>query len=121
MESAPEDLSGVLGSLKESLGVRTAFLATVQGAFLASTHASGLEKAQLGAISAAALAIATKGVSDLQLGQLAIIHILGEAGSILVARVAGKAVLALVAEPASDLGALLVATKSAATRVAAFV
>jgi predicted regulator of Ras-like GTPase activity (Roadblock/LC7/MglB family) len=113
-----DELSDILRALQTSTtGLRAAFLASVQGGYLASTQISGMERVQLGGISAASLAIAAKGVSDLQLGGLHQIHIAGDAGSIVLLKVAGKAVLTLVLDEASDLAAALKAARKAVPRL----
>ena len=117
-----EELDGVLTSLKsQGHGIRAAFLASSQGSFLGSTAISGMEKVQLGAISAASLAIASKGIGDLQLGTLGQIHIMGDAGSILLLRVGGRAVLTLVVEQGVELPSILAEARKTATRLAPMV
>jgi uncharacterized protein len=114
-----EDFSDLLKSLQSEVrGVRSAFLATSQGRFLASTHISGMEKVQLGGISAASMAIASKAAGDLQLGELGQIHITGDVGSILLLRVGGKAVLTLVVEDRAEIAQILHEAKRAAAQLA---
>jgi predicted regulator of Ras-like GTPase activity (Roadblock/LC7/MglB family) len=114
----PDALSDILKELQASQpGVRAAFLTTVQGNFLASTQISGMERIQLGGISAAALAIGAKGISDLQLGQFQQIHIVGDAGSIVILRVGMKAVLTLVVDEGIAVRAVLKEAMKAVPRL----
>lgn len=117
-----EDMDGLLATLQaKGKGVRTAFLATTQGSFLGSTQITGMEKVQLGAISAASVAIGSKGVGDLRLGQLGQITIVGDGGSIVLMRVGSKAVMTLVVEPGVELTALLSEAQRTAARLAPMV
>lgn len=117
-----EELDGILTSLKsQGHGIRAAFLASSQGSFLASTQITGMEKVQLGAISAASLAIASKGIGDLQLGALGQIHIVGDGGSILLLRVGVRAVLTLVVESGVELNLILSEAHKTASRLAPMV
>jgi hypothetical protein len=77
-----------------------------------------MEKVQLGAISAASLAIASKGIGDLQLGTLGQIHIMGDGGSILLLRVGGRAVLTLVVEQGVEIPSILAEARKTASRLA---
>jgi predicted regulator of Ras-like GTPase activity (Roadblock/LC7/MglB family) len=114
----PDDLTDILKDLQTSQpGLRAAFLTTVQGNFLASTQISGMERIQLGGISAASLAIGAKGISDLQLGQLQQLHIVGDAGSIVLLRVGTKAVLTLVVDEGTPLATVLKEAKEAVPRL----
>jgi predicted regulator of Ras-like GTPase activity (Roadblock/LC7/MglB family) len=113
-----DDLTDILKNLQTSQpGLRAAFLTTVQGNFLASTLISGMERIQLGGISAASLAIGAKGITDLQLGHLQQIHIVGDAGSIVLLRVGTKAVLTLVVDEGTPLAAVLTEAKNAVPRL----
>ena len=58
-------------------------------------------------ISAASVAIGSKGVGDLQLGQLGQITIVGDGGSIVLMKVGTTAVMTLVVEPGVELTSLL--------------
>jgi uncharacterized protein len=117
-----DDLGGLLATLQsEGHGVRAAFLATTQGLFLGSTQITGMEKVQLGAISAASVAIGSKGVGDLQLGQLGQITISGDAGSIVLMRVGSTAVMTLVVEPGVELTSLISEARRTAARLAPMV
>jgi predicted regulator of Ras-like GTPase activity (Roadblock/LC7/MglB family) len=116
--SRTEDVSDILKALQTSTrGLRAAFLASVRGNFLASTQISGMERIQLGGISAASLAIGAKGITDLQLGQLGQIHIVGDAGSIVLLKVGAKAVLTLVLDEAGELEAVLEEAKKTVPRL----
>jgi predicted regulator of Ras-like GTPase activity (Roadblock/LC7/MglB family) len=113
-------LGDILKELQASQpGLRAAFLTSVQGNFLASTQISGMERIQLGGISAASLAIGAKGISDLQLGRFQQINIVGDAGSIVLLRVAAKGVLTLVVDEGVDLAAVLGEAKEAIPRLEA--
>ncbi len=113
-----ENLSEFLNALQtQTRGVRSAFLATSQGRFLGSTQISGMEKVQLGAISAASMAIASKATGDLQLGELGQIHIAGAIGSVLLVRVGVKAVLTLVVEDRAEINQILGEARRAASQL----
>lgn len=115
-----EDVSDLLDTFQsQTRGVRSAFLATAQGRFLGSTHISGKEKVQLGAISAASMAIAAKAVGDLQLGEFGQVHIVGDIGSILLLKVGAGAVLTLVVEERAELSHVLAEAKRASSQLAA--
>jgi uncharacterized protein len=117
-----DDMGELLATLQsQGHGVRAAFLATTQGSFLGSTQITGMEKVQLGAISAASVAIGSKGVGDLQLGQLGQITIVGDGGSIVLMRVGPRAVMTLVVEPGVELTSLLSEARRTAARLAPMV
>jgi predicted regulator of Ras-like GTPase activity (Roadblock/LC7/MglB family) len=113
-----DEISFTLDVLKgNARGIRSVFLTSVQGKFLGSTQLTGMEKIQLGGICAASLAIATKGLTDLQLGRLKQVHIVGDGGSILLLNVGLKALLTVVAEDGVNLDPLLEEAKKAALRL----
>jgi len=120
LTARPDALGDILKELQASQpGLRAAFLTTVQGSFLASTQISGMERIQLGGISAASLAIGAKGITDLQLGRFQQINIVGDAGSIVLLRVATKAMLTLVVDAGADLTSVLEQAKEAIPRLEA--
>jgi len=95
--ASADEITKALTALQASArGVNAVLLASTEGRLLGSTIASGTERVQLSAISAAALAIAGKGVRDLHLGDLAQVTIRGKAGAILLFSLGQKAVLSLV-------------------------
>ncbi|HLA76293.1 MAG TPA: roadblock/LC7 domain-containing protein [Vicinamibacteria bacterium] len=105
--SAGELTDALTNLLHAARGLSAAFLATVEGRFLASAGLSGVEQVRLGAIAAATLATASKGAQERHLGALQRVHIVGEAGSILLLQVGPRAILALALAQDANLDAVL--------------
>ncbi len=119
-DAAGVQLTQALGALQSATrGVTAAFLASPEGRFLASVGLSSVEQVRLGAIAAATNATASKGAQDRQLGDLKQVHIVGEAGSILILRAGPKAILTLVLSQGAIVEAVLQEAARTASRVAA--
>jgi predicted regulator of Ras-like GTPase activity (Roadblock/LC7/MglB family) len=96
-----EEIVQVLGSLK-GVGIKSVALTTLEGRSLGSTVVESAARFKLGALSAASIAIATKASTELSLGDLDQIHILGANGSLLLNAVGTKALLSVVIAGGAD-------------------
>ena len=88
-------------------GVKSVALTTLEGRSLGSTVTESGPRFKLGALSAAAIAIATKTSGELALGGLDQVTILGTTGALLLGSVGQKALLSVVADKAADFTPLI--------------
>lgn len=118
MTTPTEGLTDALRALQGvSPGVSAVVLSSVEGRILASTSLTGMEKVQISAVSAASLAIAGKGTRDLQLGDLKLVHIKGEHGSIVLVGVGRKALLTLIITGEINMDSVLWEARRTAARL----
>lgn len=101
--------------------VRSVALTTLEGRSLGSTVTDAGPRFKLGALSAAAIAIATKTGGELSLGDLEQINILGNRGSLLLRAVGQKALLSVVAEEGADFAPIIREMKRATVLLAGMV
>jgi predicted regulator of Ras-like GTPase activity (Roadblock/LC7/MglB family) len=105
-------MAGLLEGIQaRARGVRSLFMATVQGSFVASTQISGVERMRLGGFSAGSLAIGSRGLDDLSLGELSQVRIMGSEGAMVLLRVGEGAVLTLVVDADADIDQIVESAK----------
>jgi len=122
MTAPTEDLITALRAVQAaSPGVSAVVLSSVEGRILGSTALTGLEKLRISAVSAASLAIARKGMRELQLGDVRRVHIKGDSGSILLVGVGQTALLTLVIAGEVDMDRLLWDIRKTTERLEALV
>lgn len=93
--AAQDEIVRILTSLRLD-GIRNVALTTIEGRSLGSTLTEPGARFKLGAMSAAAVAIATKTSSELTLGDLDQIQIRSSNGSLFLSAVGSKALLSVV-------------------------
>ena len=110
---SPEEMGKILAGLHSaSPAVRAALLVGTDGTLLGSHGTTPTERAQLSAVSAAAVAIGRKAARNMSLGDLERIHLHGSSGSILLVSVGEKAILVMVHSNEEAPDAVLAATRS---------
>ena len=97
MSTPAEEMVQLLMKLKSSVpGVQNVAFTSVEGRTLASTISDVSLRVQLASTSAASVAIAKKGTTELGLGGLDRILISGSSGSLLLTAIGAKALLTIV-------------------------
>jgi predicted regulator of Ras-like GTPase activity (Roadblock/LC7/MglB family) len=101
--------------------IRAVSFTSTEGRIQESTLPKLLEKMKISAVSAAAMAIARKGSTDLDLGNVEQVHIQTVSGSILLLGVTQGAVLTLVLSGTASVSEVSARAQSAVTRLTALV
>jgi uncharacterized protein len=99
--------------------VRSCALVSYDGLMLASVLAEGVDPDRFGAMCASLLALSTRAAKEVERGSLRQVILDGEQGPMLLTRAGRAGVLAVAADPAKNLGKLILDTRTAASALAA--
>ncbi len=122
ISSSNTEIANALQALQQTNPeIQAVALARIEGRILESTALSMAEKVQVGSTSAALLAIATKMSNYMQLGDAKQIQVKGEAGSVLLFRAGGSAILAILINGDLKVEAIAMEAHRLASRLASLI